>query len=724
MFTSLEQFYKNYRIKNEAQPNETTLNRPSMRLKREVREIKSVLDIITGEGIEEWTEKRFYEKDEYVQYLGSYYISLKDDNINNDPTAYSSEYWSLVDLPIIGETLPSLCKTDEFIADGETQTFELSEKISGNVMVYIGGVLQNSNTYSHNSRDIIFVKAPEKDALVSVVYGYQYITANQLPRRDYVATAGQYLFNTPFELTNPAVFANGVLLPSSYYTFSSNRVELLYSLSEGDIVSVTNGTYYGYDTYSKAELDTQFKLFLTIDDTYNKDAINALLDDKLDTNTAKITYVRKNEIYEKSVLDNKFTTFEENIDIKVDEKLAGYVTKGTTLADYGITDAYTQSETSEIFNSLLEVAMTSGTYKEILESKLDTSEFTAQNIYNLLDTESFYKNVVYNNKYQTITGGLDLQDNKGVEVVSIDTINNVEVNPSIEVRTNVSSESSSHFRVFSDLNTDDLILTIEGDFKGTFAFNLSTAGVHDYNKYNWVIKVIPTMAGDNLDYVPIGYGNQFTFESTKTTSSSQTLYNYGWISNDGKTVNLVSACQCDGTVKETYAHYVLTGYDKRISQHRVFNQGDNIINVIKPKSETAAQSAYAISQYYDITTPEAPSLDDNGLEKLTVDTTEPAKEYKAGTINYLSALKVYADKYAVSAGGKCTVWIVGAIIGDHLKFITDGAATLDISEVNVTDAQNIAFTLAVNASATSGDKITVSVVGNNSATEKLVVTVA
>ena len=70
MITSFDEFFTDYRIKNNQAPNETVLNTGLLRLKRELRELKSVLDIVVGNAIEEYNPEKPYEIDEYVKYRG------------------------------------------------------------------------------------------------------------------------------------------------------------------------------------------------------------------------------------------------------------------------------------------------------------------------------------------------------------------------------------------------------------------------------------------------------------------------------------------------------------------------------------------------------------------------------------------------------------------------------------------------------------------------------
>jgi len=85
MFVTLEDFFNNYRIKNQQQPNETVLNRGMMRLKRETRELKSLLDILLGNDIEPWDINRIYEKDEYIQHNDLIFKSKVNTNYQNEP---------------------------------------------------------------------------------------------------------------------------------------------------------------------------------------------------------------------------------------------------------------------------------------------------------------------------------------------------------------------------------------------------------------------------------------------------------------------------------------------------------------------------------------------------------------------------------------------------------------------------------------------------------------
>lgn len=759
-FTSLEQFYNNYRIKNEQQPNETTLNRPVMRLKREVRELKSVLDIITGTDIEEWTSSRFYETDEYVKYKDSYYISLTDDNIGNTPNN-GSDFWNRVSLTKINETPATVCYVDEFVADGDNTYFSVSKNLSSDPLVFFDGVLVSSASYTYTSRYVKFNEIPQKDVKITIVYGTQYINSVELSKREYTASERQVLFETPFNLTNPSVFVNGILIPSTLYNYEKNSIEFYYFLKANDVVTICNGTNLGYDTYSKNELDEQFGKFLTTDNAYTKAEANVLLDDKLSVVDAEYNYAKYSNVYRKTDIDNMINNLNDSLQTSIETSVQGFAEKGSSLSDYGILDAYTKDETSDVFDTLLSTSAQNGVIKaslerkadiastisgygitdaytktsvdELLNNKVDSSQFTSDTLSTMLvDTFNKY---LQKESFQAQKGGMTFEtffndENFEHNNISINNYTNAYENaPSIEVQTSVSDTgTSSHYRVFSDLNTDDMVVKVEGDFKGYWAFKLSQVGVVDYTKYNWFVEVIPTMTGDNLDFVPKGYGSTFTFGSTKTTSSSQSLYNYGWLDESQSTVNLVSTCQCDNTVKETYAHYVLTGYDKRISQRRTFNQGDDNISGILPKSDTDIQNEYAQAQFVSTEDAEIPSESSNALAKLTSDASENVATYTAGGTNYTSFMKVYSDKYSVSAGDTITLWIVGANIGDKVTIaLPDNVSAVNtktnLTDILIDDNSPMSLNVKISDTVNADDKLKVQVSSDNAQTVDCVLTV-
>lgn len=104
MFSTLEEFFRDYRIKNGQVPCEVVFNRGPMRLKREIRELKSIQDIIIGNDIPIWNPTTRYEVDEYVYYSGKIYRSKADSNFNYRP-AENQNFWEKISMVSLKEIL-------------------------------------------------------------------------------------------------------------------------------------------------------------------------------------------------------------------------------------------------------------------------------------------------------------------------------------------------------------------------------------------------------------------------------------------------------------------------------------------------------------------------------------------------------------------------------------------------------------------------------------------
>lgn len=149
MFSTLEEFFRDYRVKNGQVPCEVVFNRGPMRLKREIRELKSIQDIIIGNDIPIWNPTTRYEVDEYVCYTGKIYRSKADSNFNYKPTE-NQNFWEKISLTSLKELL-------EKIQNLETQTSnttykELLERIqnletqTSNTTYYAGSNMNLSGT--------------------------------------------------------------------------------------------------------------------------------------------------------------------------------------------------------------------------------------------------------------------------------------------------------------------------------------------------------------------------------------------------------------------------------------------------------------------------------------------------------------------------------------------------------------------------------------------------
>ena len=140
MFSTLEEFFRDYRVKNGQVPCEVVFNRGPMRLKREIRELKSIQDIIIGNDIPVWNPTTRYEVDEYVYYSGKIYRSKADSNFNYRP-AENQNFWEKI-------SLVSLKELSQRIQNLETQGSNTTSMVSLKELLER---IQNLETHASNT---------------------------------------------------------------------------------------------------------------------------------------------------------------------------------------------------------------------------------------------------------------------------------------------------------------------------------------------------------------------------------------------------------------------------------------------------------------------------------------------------------------------------------------------------------------------------------------------
>ena len=145
MFSTLEEFFRDYRVKNGQVPCEVVFNRGPMRLKREIRELKSIQDIIIGNDIPIWNPTTRYEVDEYVYYSGKIYRSKADSNFNYRP-AENQNFWEKISMVSLKELLQRI-QNLETHASNTTYYAGSNMNLSGTTMN-----LNNSNTVNNVNR--------------------------------------------------------------------------------------------------------------------------------------------------------------------------------------------------------------------------------------------------------------------------------------------------------------------------------------------------------------------------------------------------------------------------------------------------------------------------------------------------------------------------------------------------------------------------------------------
>ena len=147
MFSTLEEFFRYYRVKNGQVPCEVVFNRGPMRLKREIRELKSIQDIIIGNDIPIWNPTTRYEVDEYVYYSGKIYRSKADSNFNYRP-AENQNFWEKISMVSLKELLQRI-QNLETHASNTTSYAGSNMNLSGTTMNLNNSItVNNVNTGS------------------------------------------------------------------------------------------------------------------------------------------------------------------------------------------------------------------------------------------------------------------------------------------------------------------------------------------------------------------------------------------------------------------------------------------------------------------------------------------------------------------------------------------------------------------------------------------------
>ena len=375
MFVTLEQFFKDYRIKNGQFPNETVMNRGTFRLKREIRELKTYFDIMQNKPLEDWSPSRVYELDEYVSYKGFIFKSCIDGNINDEPDVRST--WERVNLKTFSDIYPKL-KSNTFTSKDQQRSFTLDFNTSS-VTVFLDGVLQDQTSYTFDNSVVSFNQPLEEGRTVTVIAAVAYTSAVITPRFEFKAEQDQYIFEPPFQIEQPAVFLNGDLLPEKAFTYTAEAVELETPANKDDIVVVVNGTPVGDNLYSNHEIDELLSKYYLKEETYSKGETDNLLDALPFNDYRLIT-----DSYSKRDIDNSFALYYTKSEI--DELLTSLAYTGTRLSDYGITDAYTITQTDNLLDAKADKAALDQ-FRVNVQAQLDTKADLADTLagYGILD---------------------------------------------------------------------------------------------------------------------------------------------------------------------------------------------------------------------------------------------------------------------------------------------------------------------------------------------------
>lgn len=552
MFVSLEDFFENYRIKNQQQPNETVLNRGLMRLKRETRELKALVDILIGNALVEWNTSKIYETDEYVSHNDLIYRSRVDRNFANEPFSSDTINWELTTIDAGGAgNGATLIKHKTFTATTGQKNFVVPFNIDGTPMVYADGILVDESKYNVlTNTEIEFITGATENEIITIISGVTFESSLVIAKERFVATPGQYLFETNFVIKSPSVFVNGQLVDETLYTWSSVNIDFNDPLVGGEKVVIANGSVLGSEIYTTADIDNLLLSKVDNGTVYTKGETNSLLSPKA----------------EKSYVDSQISSLS-----------SAKANWGTTLSAYGITDAYTKTQINTSLSTKLDTVLFGDA---VILQKLKNVDGSGSgldaDLLDGLDSNAFLHTFERSGKYFDFFVQSSDDITADIVIPNNEIYLNVEsAEPSIELRTydNAGVIATNH-TVYHTGNTSQMMIIREGYFKGSWEPTLDgTFGITEYGLYNWTVVVTPTLTGFEHDYnkdAAAGHTPYSGFDNNLTWDENQSEYHYGYV--QGKIVKMLAVHRNSGSTIDIPARYQLIGIMKTFSSYEWVNK--------------------------------------------------------------------------------------------------------------------------------------------------------
>ena len=682
MQTTLNNFYSEYGIRNGQAPNETVLNRGLLRLKREIREIYSILQIIQGKPIEEWNPDKIFELDEYVQYNGAIYKSILDTNYSMYPDG-SEGAWEAVSFDTLRHS--NVAFEHNYITATEGQRkFNVTFRIDALPMVFVNGILISPDNYTWDSKSVTLNSAVALGRVVTVVTGIAYESERICARRQMIASAEQYTFTVPFDLVTPSVFVNGVLISENEYTYTKTSVTLNVPAQSGDVIVICNGALSGVETFTQGEVEELLKQYALKNTVYTKTEVDNALKTTKQQILADGSLAKTKDTVSKTQLQDSLNNFYTAS--AVDKKLEAKANKAESLSGYGIKNAYTKSEIETKLNT-----------------KLNKSDFNRSAVMNLIQNNTEDGTGLNADTLQGLTAPQFMRTdvkttNAGGIVVynsQTETTASAEICPTgTDPNTYISRSLGNGFQKTSKVvntgTSNGMFFICEGDFYGTYWKNLHQFGCVNPEDYQWTVTVGLCGTGREFDFVPKGYGIGSLFKAFSIGSSDTKngAYAYGFVDNNVlKTYAYVKTSVADFV--KTYGHFQLLGIRKEFC---TYVNGTQFVD----DGDTTPLTKYDFSRPYDMTdsefeqhttkaiangaTPTAPAVNsDNALTVVNGDLT-----HDNSTITYNSRelhpkqpdVWLSSDTISASTPIQCTLYN-----GPAQKVVDSISATGDIEVI-------------------------------------------
>lgn len=682
MQTTLNNFYSEYGIRNGQAPNETVLNRGLLRLKREIREIYSILQIIQGKPIEEWNPDKIFELDEYVQYNGAIYKSVLDTNYSMYPDG-SEGAWEAVSFDTLKHS--NVAFEHNYITATEGQRkFNVTFRIDALPMVFVNGILISPDNYTWDSKSVTLKSAVALGRVVTVVTGIAYESERICARRQMIASAEQYTFTVPFDLVTPSVFVNGVLISEEEYTYTKTSVTLNVPAQSGDVIVICNGALSGVETFTQGEVEELLKQYALKNTVYTKTEVDNALKTTKQQILADNSLAKTKDTVSKTQLQDSLNNFYTAP--TVDKKLEAKANKAESLSGYGIKNAYTKSETETKLNT-----------------KLNKSDFNRSAVMNLIQNNTEDGTGLNADTLQGLTAPQFMRTdakttNAGGIVVynsQTETTASAEICPTgTDPNTYISRSLGNGFQKTSKVvntgTSNGMFFICEGDFYGTYWKNLHQFGCVNPEDYQWTVTVGLCGTGREFDFVPKGYGIGSLFKAFSIGSSDTKngAYAYGFVDNNVLKTYAYVKTSVSNFVK-TYGHFQLLGIRKEFC---TYVNGTQFVD----DGDTTPLTKYDFSRPYDMTdsefdqhttkaiangaTPTAPAVNsDNALTVVNGDLT-----HDNSTITYNSKevhpkqpnVWLSSDTISASTPIQCTLYN-----GPAQKVVDSISATGDIEVI-------------------------------------------
>ena len=682
MQTTLNNFYSEYGIRNGQAPNETVLNRGLLRLKREIREIYSILQIIQGKPIEEWNPDKIFELDEYVQYNGAIYKSILDTNYSMYPDG-SEGAWEAVSFDTLRHS--NVAFEHNYITATEGQRkFNVTFRIDALPMVFVNGILISPDNYTWDSKSVTLNSAVALGRVVTVVTGIAYESERICARRQMIASAEQYTFTVPFDLVTPSVFVNGVLISENEYTYTKTSVTLNVPAQSGDVIVICNGALSGVETFTQGEVEELLKQYALKNTVYTKTEVDNALKTTKQQILADGSLAKTKDTVSKTQLQDSLNNFYTAP--TVDKKLEAKANKAESLSGYGIKNAYTKSEIETKLNT-----------------KLNKSDFNRSAVMNLIQNNTEDGTGLNADTLQGLTAPQFMRTdakttNAGGIVVynsQTETTASAEICPTgTDPNTYISRSLGNGFRKTSKVvntgTSNGMFFICEGDFYGTYWKNLHQFGCVNPEDYQWTVTVGLCGTGREFDFVPKGYGIGSLFKAFSIGSSDTKngAYAYGFVDNNVLKTYAYVKTSVSNFVK-TYGHFQLLGIRKEFC---TYVNGTQFVD----DGDTTPLTKYHFSRPYDMTdsefeqhttkaiangaTPTAPAVNsDNALTVVNGDLT-----HDNSTITYNSRelhpkqpnVWLSSDTISASTPIQCTLYN-----GPAQKVVDSISATGDIEVI-------------------------------------------